>query len=321
MAGGRVSWATHKSENIIRAEQQAKSLWRILNGKDGKGNNMAVVEFDDKSVGNRQDFFKFPLGISRVCILSKQAILEKIHYEGGYIKCLGPQDAWCSQGKEPEERFASFLVVYNTNNEGVPYDPLTFRIEPWAYGSDKFATLRIVKTNFGDLRTHDLLVTCTEFKYQKMTIQGLPEAWWTKNDQFKMAVVEAFKKKEAEFPLDKKIARTIPLHEQMEYISKRRQRNNPQQGQNGQGANVGFNPMAAVQGMMQQQYNPGMGAAPNFGANPGVTPTGPSFAQPQGPVTGSSTPMAPQQVTQHVQPAPAAGGEVDLDALLDGMKT
>lgn len=268
---------------------------------------MPFVEYDDKGVGNRFDFFKFPGAqggqISRACVISKQAVFEKIHYDFGYVKCTKDSPlgcAWCKQGKDADDRFASFIILYNTNEQGMPYEPLTFRIEPWAYGADKFGSLRVIKNNFGDLREHDLLITCTDHKYQKMTIQGLPQAWWTQNETFKKAVVEAYNKKKQEFDLLTKVAKYIAPEEQLAYMQKR-QANKPQNTQ--QGSNVGFNPMAA------------MGHVP-----PAATANMPSFSP-----TPPAQPPPLQGSTKIHQPesAPDTGsqtkGGVDLDAMLEEM--
>ena len=71
--------------------------------------------------------------------------------------------------------------------------PVSFDVNPWVFGDDKFNDLLSKKEQWGDLRKHDLLIECTGEQFQKFRIDILPDAVWLKDANVKAQVAAAYK--------------------------------------------------------------------------------------------------------------------------------
>lgn len=257
---------------------------------------MGTYSWDDDSLGRKKDDrakFKKDM-VARVCVLDQEVAMQYIHYREAlrYVTCTGyalvdemdPSTPgkiikvwrktnpcyWCETAerpdREPEERFAAHLLIYGTDQDGMPLNPLTFTIKWWAFSKDKFQSLRMYRKNFGDVRTRDILVTCTNEQYQHTTLTPANEAWWLMDERFKQMVAERYRT--SKFDLEKMISTLIPYEKQAETLQKRLGPA-PAGGNRGQGgqANRG-------QAQMAGNVLVSGGMMPSFGSTPIAPPHG-----------------------------------------------
>lgn len=143
----------------------------------------------------------------RVFIMTAKPAFARVHYSGGYFRCLSTfetkngnqvctKHAKCCEllGQGPKLRFSVVVAVYDTKKDGIikTKDPkeLEFELQVWAFGEDKFQSLR-TKHEEWDLTQHDLLITCTDEQFQKLEIDVM-KSTLTQNDQLKPRVDAAW---------------------------------------------------------------------------------------------------------------------------------
>lgn len=94
--------------------------------------------------------------------------------------------------REAKRRFVTLILVYTTSPAGAVMNPVTFKIVPWLFGEDKFNNLISKKSEWGDLRQRDLVVSCEGGKYQKMTLDVAAQCLWTLDANLKNAVAQEY---------------------------------------------------------------------------------------------------------------------------------
>lgn len=321
---------------------------------------MAQVNWDEKEVAKRKSdrYLGKKDKIDRICIMDKEAEMELIHYVGGYVKCTAykliqkgeaipntnppiPADKpkivkclpclFCNHtGKDPEERYGANIIVYSTDRDGMPLNPMTFDLTWWSFSSGKFRQLRTMKQNYGDLRGHDLVITCTNDTYQHLEIQCMPDAWWLKNEPFKAMVVAEYATRKRD--LSKLLGDYYPLERQDEYIARAVERENKKaaddrRSRGGEAAppSTGSRFHGHAQTSGPDPFSmPATVHSPVGGFPPPAAPPFPSV--PTGPST-TMTPVATQtaQATTatddltSLQPQPT-GETPDLDAMLQNIQ-
>lgn len=286
---------------------------------------MANVEFNDDTIRSDDKPYKFPQGqTSRYCIMDKATVMERCHFDSGFFICTKEKEGhctWCEVDMdEARPQFANNIFVYNTAQDGSPLNPLSGRLEWISYRDDQFFLYRDMRRQFGDLRQHDIMFTCTEFKYQKGQRMPLPQAWWLMDEKFKAEVASLYQTRGIK-DLSKKLGRYITYPRQMEFRNKRAA---------SKGQAPSFNPAA---GAAQR-----VGQAPSFGGGQQsalpYTDVTPSFGkdgmggntQPGVPAGGNPLPMddmppsqpstnQPHDLAVNAGHAPM-GGVPDLDDLL-----
>jgi DNA-directed RNA polymerase subunit RPC12/RpoP len=264
----------------------------------------------------------------------------------------GPKVAvcqWCDYLKKtPEDRFATNVILYKTDDQGQLYGPFnekSFEITWWPFGTDKWNVIRMAKKQYGDLRKHDFLFYCQEEKWQRGTLQACPDSWWLSDPNITKMVAKAYNELK-ENDLAAQIARFIPYEQQLTHINNQPQNKNQngQQGQNGQQRNqrpqapMGgmpvFDPSAvasrvgasAPQGMPVFSQPPPAQQDPGLDqllAGPTVLSTPPATQQQlpiQPPPTPSQAPSTPATTeVAHTPVNGSGGGTADLDAMLAEM--
>lgn len=106
----------------------------------------------------------------------------KVHFinKVGYVFHLGPEFAKFT-GKKPRSRVATIVVKWRTDRKGkidktrlesqdFGSEPGDYEVLYWAFGDDKY---EIVKDQADEwpIQKHDLMVSCTDSQYQKMTFK------------------------------------------------------------------------------------------------------------------------------------------------------
>lgn len=97
---------------------------------------------------------------------------KRFYFEGvGYVLDGGPEFAKVA-GEAPRLSVATAIVVWPTDSKG-QIDKARFlngdsKVLPWIFSGDKFMSFKPVHQEF-PFGSHDLTISCTDTKYQKMT--------------------------------------------------------------------------------------------------------------------------------------------------------
>ena len=158
------------------------------------------VGWDDKSVkGSMKKLFKLETKqVARISPLSKQAFMIYDHYSQKarrHARCIKSKGMCpgCEALGEPKERFATRILMYATNATGELTKPLRLQLMVWVLSGDKFVELRSIRKQWGDLSKRDLMVTCSDGKFQKMSYVVTPKCIWRSNEKIIAKVVKMLK--------------------------------------------------------------------------------------------------------------------------------
>lgn len=160
-----------------------------------------IIEWTDQSIRGRSNGFKVTKGSTeRIFIINKQAFCVWVHYlkdKKKFVRCSKESGAcpFCSDG-ESFLKFATNIVIFETNQDGELIKPFNFRIDTWTFGVDKYTDLRAIAKRYNGLQKIDLFVSCSDNgkdeKYQNLTIMPAPNAL-INNDKVKAVVVAKIK--------------------------------------------------------------------------------------------------------------------------------
>lgn len=123
--------------------------------------------------------------VDRISFLTKKVMAVKFHFfEGvGSIICLGSK--CCEIGGVPQVRYLFPIAVYSTDNDGnIAGKKVELRI--LSAGEDLYKTIMTINKGTdrsGGIDHVDMLVTCTDDQYQKLTLTPVGEAVWRKYPQ------------------------------------------------------------------------------------------------------------------------------------------
>lgn len=104
-----------------------------------------------------------------------------------------------------------------------------------------YQQFKVWKKAYGDMRAHDLMIYCTEPKYQKLQISCMPEAWWLMDNTFKEGVAKDFQERGIK-DLSTKLGKLIHPDQQLAAIMGQTQQSSGR-------PSPGFNPAEAVAGV------------------------------------------------------------------------
>lgn len=123
------------------------------------------------------------LKIDRIGFITNKVIGIKFHYiEGaGSIICFGKK--CCEVGGMPQVRYLFPIVVYSTDNDGnVTGKKVDLRI--LSAGEDLYKSIQTIARGAeqqGGIDKIDMMVTCTDDKYQKISLSYAGPAAWRKS--------------------------------------------------------------------------------------------------------------------------------------------
>jgi len=144
----------------------------------------------------------------RVAVLDSAVNKTFVHYAGFYFYHLEEDCPFCLV-KQPAPRYLTWVLVYNVDADGKIIDtPLGGVIKAWMFGRDKYSVLAATAEEWGDLRTVDLLIECTDEKYQRMSITAARECLWQADETFSKQVIKMLQ--EAKIDPTELMARSIP---------------------------------------------------------------------------------------------------------------
>jgi hypothetical protein len=135
--------------------------------------------------------------VDRIAFVSKQVMGVKSHYfEGvGSFVCMSvgtKQKKCCELGGYPAVRYLFPVVVYSTDNEGeIVGKKVDLKI--LSAGEDLYKSIITISRGLqtqGGIDNFDMLVTCTDDKYQKLTLSPIGQANWRKSPSTCQVVTE-----------------------------------------------------------------------------------------------------------------------------------
>ena len=127
---------------------------------------------------------------ARVAVLDSAAHKAFVHFGGFYFYCAGEGCPACLV-KQPSPRYLTWILFYSADADGkVITNPLGGVVKAWMFGRDKYSVLSQTAEEWGDLRTVDLTIECTDEKYQRMSISVAKDCLWQKDKEFAVSVVK-----------------------------------------------------------------------------------------------------------------------------------
>jgi len=130
--------------------------------------------------------------IDRIGFISKQVIGVKSHYieENGSVLCFGKK--CCEIAGLPAVRYLFPIIVYSTDNEGnIVGKKIDVKI--LSAGEDLYKSICTMAKGLapqGGIDNADMLVTCTDDKYQKITLSPFGPAAWKRYPAIVQMVME-----------------------------------------------------------------------------------------------------------------------------------
>ena len=178
---------------------------------------------------------KFEAGKSyRIKFIDNEVEMRHRHYnpvEGqakGYYRCLA-HSGYCpvcqaaSNGfggegkyklKKAQEMFGANVLVYNTDANGNPTQPLNAEVYFWAFNAKKFVQIRSIQQDWGDITKIDLKLTCADAQaqqFQDVSITNLPQCLYVSDPNFKAQCDAKIAKDK--YPLAKMLCKEVDLNE------------------------------------------------------------------------------------------------------------
>jgi len=142
---------------------------------------------------------------ARIAVLDETVYKALVHFSRFYFYCIGADCPFCAI-KPPSPRYLTWVFQYNLDAAGRPTNPVSGSIKAWMYGRDKYTTLSGLKSEYGDLRSVDLLLECNDEKFQKFSIVPARDCLWQKDEENAKRIIAQFKESRVD-PVDL-IART-----------------------------------------------------------------------------------------------------------------
>lgn len=201
--------------------------------------NMSVQSEAGNFSGDREwRRLKFEAGKSyRIKFIDKEVEMRHRHYnpvEGkskGYYRCLG-HTGYCpvcqaaangfgGEGKyklkKAQEMFGANVLVYNTDANGNPTQPLNAEVYFWAFNAQKFVQIRSIQQDWGDITQLDLKLTCADAQaaqFQNVSISNLPQCLYNTDPALKAACDAKIAKDK--YPLAKMLCKEVDLNGMIE---------------------------------------------------------------------------------------------------------
>lgn len=134
--------------------------------------------------------------VDRISFLTKKVIALKFHYiqDVGSIVCFGGK--CCEIGGTPQVRYMFPVAVYTSDNEG-NISGKKVELKILSAGDDLYKNIQTINNGLkqnGGIDHVDLLVTCTDDKYQKISLTYAGPATWRKYQPIAQFLSERWKK-------------------------------------------------------------------------------------------------------------------------------
>jgi hypothetical protein len=164
-------------------------------GPDGKPVMVTNTRFGKEVVEPEYDFIG-----RHICLGNIDVVSDKGIDAANCPVCATSKES--SAVKAPERRFAMHVIRYQLKPGTSSFEvasPLQVQCVAWDFGDKIFNKIVDFKTEFGDLRKHDLkLGPCENKQYQKFDIAIAGDAIWLKNKEWMEQVKETYESNKAE---------------------------------------------------------------------------------------------------------------------------
>lgn len=152
------------------ADESVKQYeFELYKGRKGQTDRLGLLR-DTGPLGARVHFKE---GIGYFVCLSEFKSMETS--PGKFVDSPVRIAVCCKACEGARKRFVIPIIRYGTDASGRMLKELSYQLMAWVYTDDKFIMMRTLNQEF-PLNKHDVLVTCTEESYQKLTIQACKES-------------------------------------------------------------------------------------------------------------------------------------------------
>ena len=172
----------------------------MAEGKQEDQGEAEATTWDDDTIRKKEgggdfrklDRFRGKQGQTyRFAIVDENPIKVQQHYHRGgfgYLRCIRPLQmkcAACEAGDKSNPRLGVNIIMYpSAYLDGVPevdgkpgvFDASGVKVLAFFFGSSAFVDLRNIRSEWGDLRKHDLKVQCTNEQYQHLSFTVCKDA-------------------------------------------------------------------------------------------------------------------------------------------------
>lgn len=166
---------------------------------------------------------------ARIALMDKTVKVQLCHWvrdpsagegdrKGRYVVCLGDYATVMRDGADPtrcpacriaepgqdslvsvaRRRFVTHIARYRTNAKGQVLAPISLALQGWIFSDDKYNMLADRTAEHGDLRKHDITLTCTAEQYQKFDMDVSPKLLFAGDEAAKTQYMELQKARSQE---------------------------------------------------------------------------------------------------------------------------
>lgn len=190
---------------------------------------MPTIGWDDETVRlTDTTFFKGELGPQKRIFVAgfENLTMERVHYFEDlrqYVKCnstyelqddskggkkwVKTRKSLCCEVNAPAARFATVVAVYDVDKKG-NLRGKDFDLQIWLFSGAKFGQLKTLNKEF-PFKDHDLLITCTDEDFQKLTIMPAKDSLIARDPEWAAEVTEALSDYPHTNELDKFLGKTV----------------------------------------------------------------------------------------------------------------
>lgn len=160
----------------------------------------------------------------------KRHFLPKVgNQKGGYFRCT-MSSGFCpvcfaastlskdylkennlSAIKRSSDYFTTSIIVYGTDERGQITTPKSAKMMLFGFGGEKLLSLKEIISEYGDLSTLDLAVTCTDASFQKFSILPKRECLYFTDPDYKKIIDDLTVK--GTYPAGKLAAKSVSVKE------------------------------------------------------------------------------------------------------------
>lgn len=138
--------------------------------------------------------------VDRLAFVGSTITRAFVHFHGGKgFRCLSGKDKkaiCCETVGAPEQKFGLVVFHYRTDERGALIDAnrCSGSLKLWTFSENRFAGLRDIAREWplldrgADAEQVDLLVKCTDDKWQRLEINPCREAHWKKKAEWYQAI-------------------------------------------------------------------------------------------------------------------------------------
>lgn len=185
----------------VPAEKETKNEVDVVDDS----NPLASIKLDTKIQGSQlgaigDKVSRYPIEKMRFTKAKKELIsimLDKpfqlrVHYHEntGSFRCF--EGACCKKLKLPRVRYVFPIVVYDTNKKGKPVSK-EVTVKALQLGQGLYDDIITIREMHGDISNIDLLVTCKDEQYQRLSFTPAGKARWRRSGEITKYVLDFWK--------------------------------------------------------------------------------------------------------------------------------